>query len=1051
MKKIIAGVVIIFVAICLGIGVYSANEDVSPTQILYDVSSTAFTNSATYTLNTFADTNEGWDCDGEIFNVTLSSEIGAFPGKALTGENALICRLDAPIPKQKYFISKSFSESLDLSSYTTFMTALNCPANDGITYNFTLEIYSDTDIFLAVGGITPDGWNGIFADISAWEGRSAVKKIRLGISYSTEGLPLSGIEFFVDSIYLSDRLSPYSRSAFCADDYTATGGKLTLENGIMKISSAGDEFILVSYGFVYPHNSECNGIRIDFKSEGLCQGVRLFQNMGGSYAETGYSAVNNYHNSGEASVFIPMQPQEKGEIKLVFEGVDLADSEIYRISPDVSYIPHSSKGGIDTCAINSNTKELIIKGTVDGQLLEKYMGREICLFAKELCDSVAAEELNSRISIEKNLITSRDFIFRLKYADLSAGKELLFKQYAVAVKTESGFELVGVPVCVTNPESLASEVTASATAGTGKGIFGQSIAFMQEVGASDTMITVDLGAFFSKETDKGYKFECGQQPYYYNHNYFSTVDTMINNYSEKGISVTLVFVVSDTGDSGLNRLLIHRDSDLSATYCAFNTADRQGISYLRAAATFFADKYCKNNRVTKIVVGNCVSDCQNYYNMGSKNIEKFTRQYATALRTVYNAVKCLSPKTGVYTYIDCGWNRGLPFDCNVRYDSIDFLNELNKILSDTGNIGWSIAHNPYPHNVSDYFSYEDKLASNSVFTNRIGFKNIGVMVNFMKSEKLLYNGSSRDHIIIEKTFFNSVSEEQKTADYVYNCYKALNTSVSAYITDRGCNYNNAMKYVDTSLSLTATGFVSDILDLATWENVIEGFQGKNIQKRKIQTGDIRFSIPDYIGSISFFNYDNIPKELTRYGFTEKITSSASFAGRNGLLSLMLGDVPKGEARGFVKPFDKPMDMSYAPILCFEVNIASLPANVDYTNLKVILTSGNDYYEFSGKIKKAAWTKVCCDFSDFAGINKVDSVKVLFYADENYYDSPQVLLTPVEWLSASYDNQQLNDIFFTSESEGGISREIVTVIKYVLIAAFVCASAVFIYRRSAYFL
>ena len=72
-------------------------------------------------------------------------------------------------------------------------------------------------------------------------------------------------------------------------------------------------------------------------------------------------------------------------------------------------------------------------------------------------------------------------------------------------------------------------------------------------------------------------------------------------------------------------------------------------------------------------------------------------------------------------------------------------------------------------------------------------------------------------------------------------------------------------------------------------------------------------------------------------------------------------------------------------------------------------SRNELFELEGKIKETAWTDVYCDLSKFRGIGSVDSIKILFFADENYYDSPQALISSITACSDKYDDIQLEQL------------------------------------------
>ncbi|MBR5322956.1 MAG: hypothetical protein IKU48_05370 [Clostridia bacterium] len=1042
MRKALAAVTVFVFAFFLCFTVYGVEDS----SVVHNISPFAIECLESEVLNRFSETNEGWDSDMSNVNVTLSEGISAFPFEPLTDNGSLVVRTEEALNGEKYYVEKVYRDFLDLSDYATMIFSMNCTEVDGATYRVRVEMYSDADMFVFVDELESCGWNGVCVNLSAWEGRQRINKIKIGVSFESSVVQKSRFEYYIDRITLSDRADAYFCASIGAEYYDVEGGTVSYVDGVHSISGVGDKLRLGSSEFIYANMGEANSLKVDFYTEGLCQNVRLWVKRGGNpLVEECYKPVNTVKNY--YSVYLPLSGENIQRISLVFEGVKMDTVRIYGISPCSSFFANDKIGiGIDTCVLNSGTEEVIIRGSVVKDSL--VSGGEIYLFANELCDSVDGKTLSGAEPIAKTNISSDDFIFRIDYEKEKDERAYLYKKYTAALKINGEFAVISASKCVTNPETLADEDVAAPSTRSGKGVRETSISFMQEVGASDTAVWVDIGKFFETEESGSGKFECGGNLFYYNNEYFDSLNTLIKNYAEKDIDVTLVLVVSNTGNDALNRVMIHKDAVLGAEFCAYNTADRQGLMYLRAITEFFASRYCKNNEITRFVFGDQVANTQSNYNMGEKTLVDFITLYANGLRTVYNAARSYSPYVNVYTYIDSSWNEGLPFDLYTRYDNKAFLDSLDGYITSMGDIAWGLAHNPYPNYKEDYFSYNDTALKEEYFADRVGFKNIGVVINYLKSTALLYNNSSRDYIIIEKSMFSDMNEQEITADYVYNCYRALNVLASAYITDRSCNYNDAMKYVDTSLSLTASSFVSEMLGVATWESVIEGFSSKNIVRRNITSGAIMLTRPEIRGQIAFSDFSVSTDGWVRYGFTERLTAGYTFSERKDLISLTLGNVPDGESRGIVKKFDIPIDLSKSPILHFGLNIASLPTNVNYSQVTVSLISGNDVYEVVGRVKKAVWTELYCDFSAFSGINKVDSVSILFKAEENYYDSPQALISSLECMSCDYTDSQLLGFNVLKNDAGeaivGLRRYLYPILSCVIIVSF----AALVWRRAA---
>ena len=1005
------------------------------------------------TLNSFSETNEGWDSEDGSFDVTLSEQIDTPPYIPLTGNGCLIARINTPKANQKYYITKRFDTPTDLSDANHIIISANCSEIGGGNVYLTVELHSEKEVYSVKEAITPASWNCITADISQWEDRGQVHKISIAVSLDSVSVDTKSFEYYIDSINLSKKDNTDNCIAYSANSYTSAGNSLSFtDDGItvtLPPNAEGDSITLTSSGFIFADMGNSNALKVDFNTKGICRAVKLYvQGANGRFSE--FSSVTVNGTTGDSTVYLPLDGNGIKEIRIAFEGTKLDNTLIYSITP-FSIYTETEKGVVDTCAVTPASGEVLIKGKINSASYLNECDGYIYLFANEFCDTITDKTLSNYAPIEKHKITSDEFIFRRKYRGVSDATEGIFRKYTVALKTETGYIMLDTPKYVTNPDSLSRASQQSAFKGSGKGVYGESISFMQEMGIHDTVITVDMGKFFSAESLSGSKYELGGNVFYYNTSYFEDIDAMIKNYAEKNINVTLVLVVSHTGKDGLNKVVIHKDADISAKYCAFNTADRQGLMYFRAFCEILAEKYCPNSLVDAFVLGNAVSDSSSNYNMGKKTLDVFTAEYAAALRTLYNTVTSHSSSAKVYVSISNTWNKGIPFDLYTHYDSKAFLDSLNKCITSGGNINWGVSFDPYPRNITDYSSYNDNTLDNSFFSPRIGFKNINTLTSYLNSRYLMYNNSMRNVIAIENAVFSEFTEEMITADYVYNCYMAFNSDISAYITNRNCNYNNAMKYVDTSLSLTACGFATDVLGLAAWENIIPGFSAKNIERVKISTEDIMLTKPNIKGSILFSGFSSGTDGWKRYGFTEKMTAGSVFSGKSDLLSVHLGVFSEGESRGIIREFDTPADLSNTPIVHFGINIASLPSNVNYANIKVIFTSKNETFELEGKIKETAWTDVYCDLSKFRGINNIDSVKILFFADENYYDSPQALITSLRAYSTKYDDAQLDLLLNPVAPEEELVRSLKKYLYPALILILAVSSAVLIYRRTSYFL
>ncbi len=1039
---------IVFVILILSVFVFSAVAVEADSVVLRNVSRFVLENNTEKELNSFNETNEGWDIVSSELDISLAEKIDTFPHYPLTGNGCLIVRNRNAKSNSLNSVAKQYKTPIDLSSYNGIGFVLNCAAVKDSDYFVAVRLYSTKDIYETHGIIGGKGWDCLFVDISDWENRDKIKKIEISVGYSNENIPTAEFEYYIDSIRLFENENVLNLIKYSAESYVVSGGEAEFNHDNIKINTSSDVLRLDSRGFAYESLGDANCMRIKYSSKGRVSDVALYvQRTGRGLAEESKEVPVSYDGSGE--VCLPINDGKIDEISLVFNGSDLDEVIIHSITPYSTYVgTDNAYGNIDTCAINSNTMEIIVKGRLSGTIFQTYQNGDLYLFSNDLSDNITPEMLKNCTFDAKSSIVSDEFIFRLGYAGASDKREFLYKKYTVAVKDEDDYIIIGGSCCITNPESFLKEAPKKNKTGSGKGIYGESISFMQEMGVSDTAVWLDIGKFFSLESNNGSKFECGGALYYYNSKYAESISSLIDKYKQKGIDVTLILVIGDTGNEALNRLLIHGGSTGSADYYAYNTSSSTGLMYLRAVCEYWASKYSDDLVISRVVFGDSVGDAHRSYNMGDATLDKFTEEYAKGLRTVYNAFKSYAPYIDIYTYIDDNWDKDLPFDLYARYDNKAFISSLSRCIADSGDIGWGIAQNPYPYLYEDYFSYRDLSIEREIVADRISFKNIDVVAKWLKSGQRQYIGGSDDYIVIEKTEFNKLDEKTVTADYVYNCYKAMSTDVSAYITNRNCNYDDAMKYIDTTFSLSSTRFASEVLGIATWGGVIDGFSESNIVKRKINRVELAVSDPGVKGSVVLSDFSKDKQGWEEYGYTERVVTDAILGDAKGLLSLDLGAIPKGESRGIVKRFETPYDMSIAPIIHFRINAAKLPMNIDQVNISVVIVSGNDVLQASGSINVGEWVDVYCNFGGFAAVEAVDEIRILFHASENYYEDSQIFISSVENVSTEHDSEALLDMFNPESAHEkkleNIRRYAYTVLGVVIL---VCV-LLFVWRRTA---
>ncbi len=165
---------------------------------------------------------------------------------------------------------------------------------------------------------------------------------------------------------------------------------------------------------------------------------------------------------------------------------------------------------------------------------------------------------------------------------------------------------------------------------------------------------------------------------------------------------------------------------------------------------------------------------------------------------------------------------------------------------------------------------------------------------------------------------------------------------------------------------------------------------------------------------------------------ESLSGGNTFNGREGLLRMRLspytGSVitlnePVNAAddiyAGIYNDFEYKLDLSSAPLLGFEIQLAAMPDGVNGAELTLILSDGKNTAYASGIVTSGRWNTVYADFSGFTGIRDCTRMMIILHGEKTTADGvmsytdigePVVMLGPITAHSAQYSDAELAKSF-----------------------------------------
>jgi hypothetical protein len=251
-----------------------------------------------------------------------------------------------------------------------------------------------------------------------------------------------------------------------------------------------------------------------------------------------------------------------------------------------------------------------------------------------------------------------------------------------------------------------------------------------------------------------------------NNRYFEHLDRQIKPLSDSGIVVSLILLYYRSGNEARDNLMLHPRYDPAAPnkLTAFNLTTPESAAAFSACVEYLAGRYSPSNaphgRIWNYIVGNEVNSHWFWYNMGRATMEELADNYLAAVRACHAAVRKHSAHARVYLSLEHHWNIRYPGGDEMQsFAGRPFVQYFAQKARESGDFDWHVALHPYPEDLFECRTWNDKTARHSPDTPRITFKNIEQLTKFMCRPELLYDGQQR-RIILSEQGFHSPDTEQ---------------------------------------------------------------------------------------------------------------------------------------------------------------------------------------------------------------------------------------------------------------------------------------------------
>ena len=259
------------------------------------------------------------------------------------------------------------------------------------------------------------------------------------------------------------------------------------------------------------------------------------------------------------------------------------------------------------------------------------------------------------------------------------------------------------------------------------------------------------------------------------------LDKQVKRLSDAGIVVSFILLTYASGDAARDAVMLHPRYDKKAPNHLgnFNTVTPEGALHFRACMEFLCDRYNQpghpHGRAVNFILGNEVNSHWFWANMGRVTMEEFADDYLRTARLAATALKKISSSARLYLSLEHHWSLRYPGgDDHQAFAARPFLDYFNRRAKEQGNFEWHLAFHPYPENLFEPRTWRDKSATTNDNTPRITFKNLEVLVRYLRQPELLIEGRPR-RVILSEQGFNTPDKPDgeilQAAGYAYACRK----------------------------------------------------------------------------------------------------------------------------------------------------------------------------------------------------------------------------------------------------------------------------------------
>jgi len=293
----------------------------------------------------------------------------------------------------------------------------------------------------------------------------------------------------------------------------------------------------------------------------------------------------------------------------------------------------------------------------------------------------------------------------------------------------------------------------------GRGGYGADQPFQEDIDdipVTSVTVNIPIGHFmYLARPANAIVHTYGGKTYYFEKNYVESLDRTMRKTASKNIIVSAIILISNCVDPSLKPLLWHPNAVGSAPYSMPNMTTAESANCYAAALDFLADRYSRPDneygRIHHYILHNEVDAGSEWTNMGAATpLYVYLNAYYKSMRLCYNIARCYDEHSQALASFTHSWTKPA-----MDYATLDMINGLLKYSATEGDFQWGLAHHPYPQDLFEPKTWNDNLATFSMTSPFVTFKNLEVLDKWAKTAANKYLGTHKRTVWLSEQGTNS--------------------------------------------------------------------------------------------------------------------------------------------------------------------------------------------------------------------------------------------------------------------------------------------------------